>query len=46
MKFHESAKSHNFYDTFGTVMDVISRIGLVRALYMSDKLNLTVYVER
>ena len=25
--------------TFGTVMDVISRIGLVRALYMPDKLN-------
>ncbi len=25
---------------FGTVMDVISRIGLVRALYMPDKPNL------
>ena len=29
-----------FLCAFGTVMDVISRIGLVRALYMPDKPNL------
>ena len=29
-----------FLCTFGTVMDVISRIGLARALYMPDKPNL------
>lgn len=33
-----------FLCAFGTVMDVISRIGLVRALYMPDKLNQTIYV--
>ena len=29
-----------FLCTFGTVMEVISRIGLARALYMPDKPNL------
>jgi len=31
---------HDFYGTFGTVMDIAGRIGLVRALYMPDKPNL------
>ena len=31
---------HDFYDTFGTVMDIVGRIGLVRASYMPDKPNL------
>lgn len=35
---------HNFYGTFGTLMDIAGRIGLVRALYMPDKLNLTIYL--
>jgi len=28
---------YDFYDIFGTVMDVAGRISLVRVLYMSDK---------
>lgn len=35
-----------FYSTFGTVMDVVSRISLVRALYTPDKLNQTISIGR
>ena len=37
---------HDFYGTFGTVMDIAGRIGLIRALYMPDKPNLHIQSSR